>query len=85
MSKYRCPECGFRIFNRRVPRCESCGAALPEELLLTAEEKAALDAEHEESATRRAEQARKVKHRGHGGDDGMLLGGTFGAGGGGDS
>jgi len=42
MSKYRCPACGFPIFNRRVARCESCAADLPPELLLSAEEVARL-------------------------------------------
>lgn len=82
MSKYRCPECGFQIFNRRVARCESCGSPLPEELLLTAEEKAALDAEHEQSAKRRAEEARKAKRRGDGDGEGLLDAGVIGTDGG---
>ncbi len=82
MSKYRCPECGFRIFNRRVPRCESCGSLLPEELLLTAEERAALDAAYEKSATQRAEQARAKRRAGRGDSDVLIDG--FSSGGGGD-
>ena len=35
---YRCPKCGFRIFNRRYPRCESCKTLLPSELVYSAEE-----------------------------------------------
>lgn len=35
---YKCPICGFRIFNRRYPRCESCKALLPSELVHSAEE-----------------------------------------------
>lgn len=41
-SSLVCPECGFRIFNRRYPKCEFCGAALPEPLVYSAEELAAL-------------------------------------------
>ncbi len=37
-SNWVCPACGFRIFNRRCPNCESCGAPLPESLLYTAQE-----------------------------------------------
>jgi hypothetical protein len=48
-QQYRCPACGFSIFNRRLAVCESCGGALPPDLLFSSEEKAALDAEHERS------------------------------------
>ena len=30
-----CPACGFRVFNRRYPKCESCGAELPESIVYT--------------------------------------------------
>jgi len=33
--EFRCPACGFRVFNRRYSRCEGCGAGLPAELLLS--------------------------------------------------
>jgi hypothetical protein len=58
MTKYRCPACGFRIFNRRFPKCESCGAALPADLLFTKEQIAALDAEYA-----RSERERKARTR----------------------
>ena len=37
-----CPACGFRVFNRRYPKCESCGAALPESIVYTTVERHAL-------------------------------------------
>jgi hypothetical protein len=79
VSKYRCPACGFQIFNRRVAKCESCGAALPAELLLSAEGIAALDAAHEKSKKERAARARVEK----GADDSAEVG-TFDFGNGGD-
>jgi hypothetical protein len=57
--EFRCPACGFRIFNRRVPRCELCGVALPPELLFSREEAAALDAEHEKSRKEREARLRR--------------------------
>ena len=50
--EFRCPACGFRIFNRRLAACESCGDALPPDLLYSTEEKAGLDAEHDRSVER---------------------------------
>ncbi|HEY4079798.1 MAG TPA: hypothetical protein VGM81_03810 [Burkholderiaceae bacterium] len=29
-----CPHCTFTIYNRRYPKCEHCGGALPAELRL---------------------------------------------------
>jgi len=52
--RFLCPACGFQIFNRRCAKCERCGALLPTELLLTAEQIAALDADHERSRKARA-------------------------------
>jgi hypothetical protein len=69
--RYRCPGCGFQIFNRRVPKCESCGAALPAEFLLSREQVAALDAEHKKSMKERA--ARAQAGRDDGGDAGTFL------------
>lgn len=37
-----CPACGFRVFNRRYPKCESCGKALPDTIVYTAAERAAI-------------------------------------------
>jgi DNA-directed RNA polymerase subunit RPC12/RpoP len=81
--KYRCPSCGFQIFNRRFPKCESCGATLPSELLFTPEEIAALDAEHEKSRREREARARKAK-RGRADYGGEGFGGSWDSGGDGD-
>ena len=58
-SKFKCPACGFQIFNRRVPKCERCGSALPPELLYSPEQLAALDAE-----LKKNQEAKKRKHPG---------------------
>jgi hypothetical protein len=73
LTKYRCPSCGFQIFNRRVPKCESCGAMLPSELLFSQDQIAALNAEHEKNRKERAARALAVRGRGsssEGGDVG---------------
>lgn len=38
----RCPNCSFIVFNRRYPKCESCGAELPTTLLYSEAEREAL-------------------------------------------
>jgi ribosomal protein L37E len=45
----RCPRCSFIVFNRRYPKCESCGAELPKALLYS-------QAEREELRKSEAEQ-----------------------------
>lgn len=73
MTEYRCPSCGFQIFNRRVSKCESCGVALPSELLLSREKTAALDAAHERSKKEREIRARASRRDSGGGDFGSFL------------
>jgi hypothetical protein len=53
-----CPACGFRVFNRRYPKCESCGATLPESIVYSAVERHTLLMADEE---RSLEQARNDK------------------------
>ena len=75
---YRCPACGFQIFNRRVAKCESCGGALPPSLLFTAQQIAALDAEHDQNRKIREARVRNERENSassggdgsFGGDDG---------------
>lgn len=62
-SKFTCPACGFLIFNRRVPTCESCRAALPVELLYSQAEIAKYDAEYEASLRERETRLRNEKAR----------------------
>jgi uncharacterized Zn finger protein len=54
-----CPACGFRVFNRRYPKCESCGAALPESIVYSAVERHTLLVADEERAL---DKARSEKH-----------------------
>ena len=56
-NQFVCPDCGFRIFNRRYPRCERCGKALPKELIYSTEELSAMFAQEErEAETRQRER-----------------------------
>jgi hypothetical protein len=87
-QQYLCPACGFRIFNRRYPRCEACGQDLPQSLLLSPEDRQALDAEHEKSRRERerVELARRRRKSGNVSDTPIYYG-DFGGGadtGGGD-
>ena len=49
-----CPECGFRIDNRRFPNCESCGATLPETLVYSPVERFALQKAEAERSLEKA-------------------------------
>lgn len=56
----RCPHCQFQVFNRRYPKCERCGATLPETITYSAAERAALlRKEQDDTLVREAEQRRK--------------------------
>lgn len=70
MSNYRCPACGFQIYNRRVRTCESCKTELPQELLLSPGEVAALDAQFEKSKAEREARLKKERRGGDGGSYG---------------
>jgi predicted RNA-binding Zn-ribbon protein involved in translation (DUF1610 family) len=51
-----CPACGFRVFNRRYPKCESCGAELPDSIAYTAVERSALIAAEDQQARTKADE-----------------------------
>ncbi len=53
-----CPACGFRVFNRRYPKCESCGAELPADIAYTAEERHRMRVAEEAIALEVARQSR---------------------------
>lgn len=56
----RCPACGFAVFNRRYPKCESCGEALPDTVVYSPSERDALrKADEEAEAARREVEANK--------------------------
>ena len=42
-----CPDCGFRVFNRRYPKCEACGSLLPASVVYTAEQRKDLFAQED--------------------------------------
>ena len=52
-----CPDCGFRIYNRRFPNCESCGAALPESLVYSPAERFALQQAEDERSLERTRRS----------------------------
>ena len=62
-SRFRCPACGFAVYNRRVVKCESCSAALPTELRFTSEELKSIEAEHESNEKIRQQLAREAAER----------------------
>ena len=43
--EFKCPNCARPLVSRRVDKCSYCGAALPENLKLTSDQQAFLDAE----------------------------------------
>lgn len=53
-----CPACGFRVFNRRYPKCESCGAELPPDVAYSDAERHRLMAAEEALALEVARQSR---------------------------
>ncbi len=68
--RYRCPSCNFPIFNRRVKRCESCGADLPQALLYSTQQVEAIDAEFEKNKAQVDKMKRSMGVPGAGGGDG---------------
>jgi len=63
MSAPHCPRCGFTVFNRRYPKCEKCGEPLPDDLVLSKEQVASLQAQ--ESVKDAAERLWQEKERLH--------------------
>ncbi len=55
-----CPACGFRVFNRRYPKCESCGAPLPDSIVYSAVERHTLLRQDEERELERARNDKPV-------------------------
>ena len=49
-----CPDCGFRVYNRRFPNCEACGATLPESLVYSPVERFELQLAEEERSLEKA-------------------------------
>lgn len=84
--EYRCPACAFRVFNRRLKRCEKCGAALPAELQYSAQELARLEADRRENeaSLERTREKRDVAYGDSTGGFSGDFGGDFGGGDGGD-
>jgi len=60
-SRFKCPTCGFAVFNRRVATCESCKTPLPAQLMFTSQELARLEQEAARIAKVRADMAREAE------------------------
>lgn len=60
-SRFRCPACGFTVFNRRIAACESCKVSLPADLMFTGKELARLEDESARIAKVRADMAREAE------------------------
>ena len=59
--RFRCPACGFTVFNRRLTHCEACQAPLPEGLRFDAPALARLARDAAEIDRQRAELARDAE------------------------
>jgi uncharacterized Zn finger protein len=60
-SRFRCPTCGFTVFNRRLAACESCKATLPASLRFTEGELARLEEESARIEKIRGDMAREAE------------------------
>lgn len=67
-----CPKCGFIVFNRRFPKCESCGEPLPPSLVLSTEERDLLLEEEERKAEAAQQEAAKQQRHSRSIDVGVL-------------
>jgi len=74
----RCPACGFRIFNRRYPMCESCKLPLPPELVYSREQILAMQTQEALEAKARANAKRK-RDGANSGDGGDIDFGSIGS------
>ncbi|MFZ2328268.1 MAG: hypothetical protein WAW73_15225 [Rhodoferax sp.] len=74
-TRFRCPACGFTVFNRRLATCESCHANLSVGLRFTAADLVRLAEDEARNTETRKELARQAeelerqrqKRRGDGG------------------
>jgi len=74
-SRFKCPACGFTVFNRRVASCEACKAPLPTTLRLNEKELALLAEEalrnerirHDMAKEAERLEAERQRRRGDGG------------------
>ncbi|MFZ6871860.1 hypothetical protein ACO0LF_07345 [Undibacterium sp. Di27W] len=58
-----CPECGFGIFNRRYPKCEKCGIALPDTLVMPKPELLAIQKRERQEEELTAELKKQLARR----------------------
>ena len=60
-TRFKCPACGFTIFNRRLAACESCKAPLPVALQFNDTELARLEQESARIEKIRRDMAREAE------------------------
>lgn len=61
--RFRCPACGFTVFNTRVTRYEACHAPLPDTARYTAADRARLEQDAADVDRRRAALAREAEEQ----------------------
>ena len=62
-ERFRCPACGFRVFNRRLSLCERCAQPLPADMAYGPSELALIEAEQQRVEQARASLARQAAER----------------------
>ncbi len=61
VARFKCPACGFAIFNRRLPRCERCQASLPDSMLFSEHDIERINREAVENEKKRREIAKELE------------------------
>lgn len=80
-----CQACGFAVYNRRYPKCESCGAVLAVGLAMTFEARsAAFEVDRAEAEREAREKKREADASASGGSGFFGDCGSVDSGGGGD-
>lgn len=60
-TRFRCPACGFGVFNRRLATCEACHASLPTDLRFTPADLQRLSEDEARNAAVRKDLARQAE------------------------
>jgi hypothetical protein len=64
LAEFRCQDCGFRVFNRLYPFCESCKAVLAPGIAMSAAERSAHFAQERIDDERRLREQLKLDRLG---------------------
>lgn len=72
--QFKCQACGFTVFNRRYPKCESCGVELAAGMALSSTERQALFEADAQEAERAWRERQKTASQDAAGGDAPYLG-----------